>query len=319
MNEDMPDVPGHDLPPGAMSWPAADEDDRIIGRCRNFGIKPEGRFERERLAMELKRLCEGIHLQEEIRGEVEAFYHSPDFAGTEVFLEGLKRMETEAQAREELGRYLGDDPKKIRMLTCMLVCGADLHRWYQEKGISDRIFFDTMGCFTRFVKECREITGDYAFDREWWTARQVSGQLFRIGALEYERKGEKDKAVISIHIPSDAILTGENCDRSMEEARAFFGKHFPEYRDRDYICHSWLLAPELGRLLPADSHILAFQRKFRIVDVDYQGADYLQWVFKTRDLPLEKLPEKTLLQRNMKRHLSEGGKVGSGFGVWVGT
>lgn len=267
--------------------------------------------------MELERLCDEIHLQEEVRRDVEAFYQSPGFDSLGPLMEGLKRMETEAQAREELGKRLGEDPKRIGMLTCMLACAADLHQWYQKKGISDRVFFDTMGCFTRFIEECREITGSWAFDREWWTSRQVSGKLFRIGALEYEMKNEEGEAVISMHIPSDAVLTARNCDSSMEEARTFFAEHFPEYRARNYICHSWLLAPELKQLLPEASRILAFQRRFRMIEVDYQGDDYIQWVFKTRGLPTAELPEKTLLQRNMKRHLLEGGKVGNGLGIWM--
>lgn len=265
--------------------------------------------------MELKQLCEGIHLQEEVRREVEAFCRNPGFDRLGMLREGLKNMETEAQAREELGRQLGKDPKRFGMLACMLACAADLHQWYQEKGISDRVFFDTMGCFTRFIEECREITGSRAFDREWWTARQVSGKLFRLRALEYEMIYNEDKPIVSMHIPSDAVLTNESFDNSIEEARSFFAEHFPEYGSSAYICHSWLLAPELGELLPGNSRILAFQRRFRIVKVDYQGDDYIQWVFKTRGLPTADLPEETLLQRNMKRHLMAGGKVGNGLGV----
>ena len=268
--------------------------------------------------MELGQLCDGIHLQEEIRREVESFYRSPGFDSLVPLMEGLKRMETEEQTREELGRRLGEDPKKIGMLTCMLACAADQHKWYQEKGISDRVFFDTMGCFTRFIEECREITGSPAFDREWWTARQISGELFRIGTLEYEMKNNGGRPVISMHIPSDAVLTAGSCDSSVGEARIFFAEHFPEYGDRDYICHSWLLAPELKQLLPENSRILAFQRKFRMIEVNYQEDDYIQWVFKTRGIPTADLPEKTLLQRNMKRYLLEGGKVGEGLGIWVG-
>lgn len=93
--------------------------------------------------MELKQLCEGIHLQEEVRREVEAFCRNPGFDRLGMLREGLKNMETEAQAREELGRQLGKDPKRFGMLACMLACAADLHQWYQEKGISDQWHLDT--------------------------------------------------------------------------------------------------------------------------------------------------------------------------------
>ena len=137
--------------------------------------------------MNLITLCNKIHLQKEIQNEVLSYYQTEDFAAAYPVTSGLKNMETEADARAKLGQLLGEDPQKIKMLTCMLVCAAELYSWYEEKGISETVFVDTMCCFTRFIEECRNITGQYAFDREWWTARQVSGNLFRIGELEYER------------------------------------------------------------------------------------------------------------------------------------
>lgn len=266
--------------------------------------------------MDLFTLCERIHLPGEIREKVMDYYRTADFGPTESLREGLKSRDTEARARRELEEILEPDPGKIKMLTYMLLCGADLYHWYEEKGISEQIFFDTMGCFSRFIEECRVITGAYAFDREWWTGRQISGNLFRIGELEYEMIDDGKKRV-SIHIPSDAVLTREKCDASMEAAESFFAKYFPDYQDKDYVCHSWLLAPELKVLLPEDSHILDFQRRFRIQEVDYQGQEYAEWVFKTRNVRVEDFPENTRLQKNMKKYLQGGGKIANGFGVWI--
>lgn len=266
--------------------------------------------------MDLVTLCDRIYLPVEIREKVITYYNTDDFGRTGRFLEGLKKRETEEGVRRELEKTLEPDPGKIKMLTCMLQCGADLYRWYEEKGIPERIFFDTMGCFTRFIKECREMTGAWAFDREWWTGRQISGTLFRIGELEYEMLDDSERKV-SIHIPSDAVLTREKCDASMEAAESFFARFFPDYQDKDYVCDSWLLSPELKELLPWDSHILDFQRRFRILKVDYQGEDYREWVFKTKNARIVDFPENTRLQKNMKRYLLEGGKIGNGFGVWI--
>ena len=66
-------------------------------------------------------------------------------------------METEAAAREKLKRLFGEDEKQIKMLTCMLVCAAKQYTWYKKTGISDDIFYATMRCFTRFVKECKRV------------------------------------------------------------------------------------------------------------------------------------------------------------------
>lgn len=181
--------------------------------------------------MDLITLCDRIHLPVEIREKVMAYYNTDDFGRTGSFREGLKSRETEAGVRKELEKILESDPGKIKILTCMLQCGVDLYRWYEEKEIPEQIFFDTMGCFTRFIKECREMTGTWAFDREWWTGRQISGSLFRIGELEYEMLNDGIK-MVSIHIPSDAVLTREKCDASMRAAEDFFTRFFRIIRIR---------------------------------------------------------------------------------------
>lgn len=267
--------------------------------------------------MNLETLCQGIALPEELQREVFKFYGSNTFSYVKDQIDGLKTMETEAAAREKLKHLFGEDEKQIKMLTCMLVCAAKQYTWYKKTGISDDIFYATMRCFTRFVKECKKITGICAFDREWWTARQVSGVLFRIGELEYEMRKEHSKPIVSIHIPSDAILTKECCDQSTADAKIFFKKYFPEYSNAEYICHSWLLAPELSLLLPETSHILAFQKRFFLRDVDYSGTEYIEWVFKTRGAKTADLPEESTLQKNMKQYLLDGGKIGSGFGILI--
>lgn len=268
--------------------------------------------------MNLAALCNGIHLQKEIQKEVMDYDQTAGLDRLRSMIDGLKDMETEAQARGKLKQFLGTDTKNIKMLACMLLCAVDIYQWYQKKGICEAIFFDTMRCFTRFIEECRQITGEYAFDREWWTARQVSGHLFRIGELEYEMRHTEAGPVISLHIPSDSILTGKRCSESFDRAKAFFAEYFPEYRDTDYVCHSWLLAPELCHLLPPDSNIMAFQRRFKIQRVDYLGDEYIRWVFKTKSTQVAGFSEDTLLQKNMKRHLINGGKIGVGWGILAG-
>ena len=136
--------------------------------------------------MELAALCHGIRLQEEARRAVLDFWREADRDRLAPALALLRRMDTEAQGRAALEDLLGEDRRQYRLLACMLSCGADLHAWYGERGIPDHVYFATMGCFPRFLEECRQITGVPAFDRGWWTARQISGTLFRLGELEYE-------------------------------------------------------------------------------------------------------------------------------------
>lgn len=154
------------------------------------------------------------------------------------------------------------------------------------------------------------------FDRGWWTYRQISMSLFRIGALEYEFSEEEGEKAIALHIPSDADLSAEAVDRSMQEADTFFRTCYPDYAYDRYTCESWLLSPVLRQLLPEQSHIVSFQKRFTIKSVDREENEYIEWLFQVPvDTAYEQLPVRTSLQRKVRKLLLDGGTVGSAYGI----
>lgn len=183
------------------------------------------------------------------------------------------------------------------------------------------------------MKEHKESYGSYGFDREWWTPRQISGLLFRIGELEYEvaeipdtdntrstggrEAGEsnENEGCIWLHIPSDARLTAEAIEGSVHMARQFFAEKFPMYAGAKIRCESWLLSPTLKEVLPPSSKILGFQDYFVTKSLGIDEGEFMTWVFKRPDIPLKDLPESTYLQRNLKSYLLSGGKVTAAEGT----
>ena len=209
-----------------------------------------------------------------------------------------------------------EDEDKIKMLSCYLIGVSRVYDRYQEKGISDEIFTETFKCFTRFIEECKVKTGQYAFDRAFWTYRQASMVLFRIGELEYELVEEKGKKEISVHIPSDAKMSDADIDESLKKAEDFFATYYPEYAESEYICDSWLLSPKLKELLSEESNIIRFQNRFEITSEDKEAKDIFEWLFKTsEDADVATLPEDTSLQRKAKALLLQGDNIGIAVGV----
>ena len=187
-------------------------------------------------------------------------------------------------------------------------------------GIPQEIWLDTMRCFTRFVREHHRSLGYDGFDRGFWTTRQISARLFRIGQLEYELLEKNGERVIGLHIPSDTHMDMALLDASVEEARAFLRTYFPDWAELPMECETWLLSPVLVPMLSPASHILRFQKAFDIVSVDLEPMDVLEWVFRLTEAqqkitPLESLPEDTSLQRSLKAFLLSGGKVGVAKGT----
>lgn len=258
---------------------------------------------------DLKTLCKKICIPDEISESVLKFAGEYDFRQVQDSMIQLFSRETWEKGLSELKRHLGEDAGGIKILTCMLKCALHTYEYYQKLGISEPIYIETMKCFTRFIYEHKESYGTYGFDREWWTARQISGLLLRIGELEYEMVEENGKKYISLHIPSDAILKETEIKKSYQAAKCLLKEAFPDYAHVEMTCHSWLLSPTLKELLKEDSHILAFQRLFEICPTGREEKEFMQWVFKNPNLPLKDLPEQTSLQRSLKRYLLEGKTV----------
>ena len=265
---------------------------------------------------DLRELCSAIGMPREVTDRVIMEDGGTKNRYSRDSFDKLFCEESWEEGRAELKEQLGSDPDGIKMLACML--RGCLRTWslYEEKNISEQIYIDTMKCFTRFVEEHEESFGRYGFDRDFWVVRQMSGLLFRLGELEYEMICEDGTEYLSIHIPSDAVLSEERIQESYCRARAFLGGRFPKYGDADMVCHSWLLSPALKELLAPGSRILGFQEHFTIRETGDYDDEFLQWVFKRKDIPTEDLPENTSLQRRMKEYLLRGGKVADAEGVW---
>ena len=207
-----------------------------------------------------------------------------------------------------------DDVFNVNVLSIYLLAAMQTYNKYLQIGIAENIFIDTMKCFTRFISEAKIKTGTYYFDRGFWTHKQTSMLLFRIGELEYELIKEPEN-IINIHIPSDAKLSKLSIEYSLYCCREFLKVYYPNFDNSRFECESWLLSLELKKYLPQNSNILLFQEYFDIKHVVLDSNEFIEWLFKTNDNNIEKFKEETSLQRKVKKALLNGEKIGHAFGV----
>ena len=270
--------------------------------------------------MEFETLCRLIELQPEMVKKLEKTVCEVETVSLEGLFQQLLERETAEDAYHRLLDALGEDKDGVKMLYCQLLCACHTLEKYREIGIPDKVFVDTMKCFSRFIGECLEKTGDLAFDRGWWAWRQLSLSLFRIGALEYEFLTFQGEKTICLHIPSDADLSQSSVDASLKQADGFFRTYFPAYPYTRYVCSSWLLSPVLKTLLPSSSRILAFQSRFQDIKADSGDLGFLEWLFQSPEtVRYEDLPEHTSLQKKAKALLLSGGTIGAGCGMFPRT
>lgn len=232
-------------------------------------------------------------------------------------VEALRSKDLWDQGLKTLHSIFGEDPNGYKMLTCSLAAALLTKREYERLGIGASVFYDTMGCFSRFVREHHESFGEYGFDREWWTTRQLSALLFRLKILEFEMGEFHGFPSICIHIPSDASITEERCQDSYSLAREFFHRYFPSFRYGSITCSSWLLSPALRDVLKPGSNILKFQDHFKILKTDPDDKEFIHWVFKNDRLSITDYPCDTSLQRDIKQYMLEGHNIGSAEGELI--
>lgn len=266
--------------------------------------------------MDLQELYYLLDLQPEIIEKLELISKKVDLRKIDLYLEQLMDIKTAPQSYEYLKTLFQEDKDNLKMLYCQLECARRVFVKYQEKNIPKTIYADTMKCFTRFLAECKKKNGRMYFDRGWWTYRQISMTIFRIGELEYQFMEHEGENAIGIHIPSDADLSKEAVDHSLKQGGIFFQTHYRGYEYDKYTCDSWLMAPVLKRLLPENSNILSFQKRFDIIRENKEDKEYMEWLYQVpADTDYKDLPAVTNLQRKVKELLLNGGAVGSAYGI----
>lgn len=263
--------------------------------------------------MTLSQLCRKISMPAPVTDIVLAVSREPQFAEWVALGQPLRDPTGGTDNLKPLYAALEPDPDGFRMLACQLGVALKTLTAYRAAGIPDEIFFATMDCFPRFVGEHKDTFGNYGFDREWWTYRQLSMRLFRIGELEFEIMNNTQHS-IDIHIPSNADLTPDKPLAACRDAAAFFKKYGYSVSGDDWSCFSWLLSPDLPRFLPAKSRILALQALFTIGVGNEDDRSYRQWLFKNRQLEPQDFPETTSLQRSVKAFVLSGNNFRSGHG-----
>ena len=118
----------------------------------------------------------------------------------------------------------------------------------------------------------------------------------------------KGDPTVSVHIPAGGGLTPAVVDETLAQFRLFLADYYPEYDYRAFVCASWLMDPQLDALLPEDSNIVRFSRRFTRLARKSQGDGVFNFIFSKPDMNFDicDLPENTRLERAVKQHYLSG-------------
>ncbi len=222
-----------------------------------------------------------------------------------------------------------DNPYILQLLF-WLYCVPTAKEYYEKRGISEEVFYDTMkdlSCKTRECKEVHKKTGTYSP----WFYLHFSYVYFGLGRLQfyietyahntYSKNGytvKKGDTIYSCHIPSGSKLTEEKCMHSFQKAYEFF-KADLENDILPLTCRSWLLYPPYTeRVFPKGSNIEKFANLFDIIEQHETGYKFseCEHIFgSTYKGNTDGFPDDNSLRRNMIEYMNSNSPSGYGVGI----
>ena len=274
---------------------------------------------------------------ESLSADIEKIYANEDakalFAGAvDDYEKDIHSNYTELrEAAKRAGEIVGVHAYSAELL--LFICfSKHLRELYRLRGISDRIWFDSMSDLKWKLWECKAVKGIWgSFVAGWFPGffnltRFALGRLqFEIVAFdgEYEKNGKKLKKgdkVINVHIPRTLTpLDKESRDDAYAQAAEFF-RDMTDGAPIAFVCSSWLLYPEAEKILPAHSNIRGFMADYDMIRSKVNGEGEYGDMWRLFDMDftgdLNDYPEDSSLRRAYKKFLLDGNRTGSGYGVF---
>lgn len=212
-----------------------------------------------------------------------------------------------------------EDGRK-NLLAHLYFCEA-LEKKYEEKGISHDIFIDSIQNLRTVVDKNKRNNGLMIIGQPHlhWFWNFFTMITFKLGRLIYcidtvkfdvPEKGlvRRVTNVIDMHIPEGGPLKPEMVEESLEMAREFFDKYYPEHEYEYFTCWTWLTDETLKMYLPEDSNIIRFQNVFENVFWKaHNGIMSVAFGPGTTKENIKDKEAKTTLEKAVRTHIMNNG------------
>ena len=219
------------------------------------------------------------------------------------------------------------------LLAASLILAQRVYEKYRERNIPDKIFYDTMSDITVWVNTLKREENIDGLKNIGWLYNHFKFELFKVGRMQYQffktnyvlsgvplhkiskMTVKNHRNVLNIHIPEGEPLDFDKCKNSINSAKEFSGKYFPEYTFDGFVCESWLLDPNMDK----SKNIVKFSELFdTVVRTKHNNFEIVKRLWGKDIKSVEDItdfPETTDLQRRTKAYILSGGKTGNGYGT----
>lgn len=242
----------------------------------------------------------------------------------EEFFSALSKVKLPEEITVETYPVTCEDGK-LNLLSVLYMCERAADNM-SKINIPDAVIVDTLKDIVTWTKTWTNLKGELYLGQLSWLFYHLRGEIFKLGRLQFkaakfvndveELNVKKGQNVIEIHIPEGGKLTVDECKKSIESAKEFYGKHFPQFEYEYFSCHSWLLDQTLKKYLDENSNILSFGDMFKRVAKEPSTA-VMRYVVRW-DATLSNLNEidpKTSFAKKIKQAILSGEEFYEVLGV----
>ncbi|MBQ7363072.1 MAG: hypothetical protein IJW48_01335 [Clostridia bacterium] len=125
-----------------------------------------------------------------------------------------------------------------------------------------------------------------------------------VGYSEPLKRGD---TVLAIHITNSEPFNFELVQASFAAADEFFPQYYPDVEVKGYFAHSWVLEKRLRDIMGRDTNITRLADMFvGIPTKGNQHGAYMYLFGVEQGTPAEALPERSSMQRAVKKYLQDG-------------
>ncbi len=181
----------------------------------------------------------------------------------------------------------------------VLMDGVEMHR----KGM----IFGSLGQSDEEGKYFADIVKEGNTVRGYRTNKYGEADPEPVTLEGYSEKLARGDNVLSVHITNSEPMSFELVKESFEAADVFFAKYYSDVGVKGYYIHSWLLEKRLRDIMGRDTNITRLADLF--VGIPVRGGQHGVYMYLfgcSEDTPVEELPEKTSMQRAVKKYMLDG-------------
>ena len=134
----------------------------------------------------------------------------------------------------------------------------------------------------------------------------VPEEITIVGYNEPIKHGDN---VVAVHITNGEPFAFDKVKQSMEMAQKVLARHYSDMEIKGIFGHSWVFEKHLREIMGRDTNITLFADYFTCYPARGGMHGVYEYVFSVdEDTPLELLPEKTSMQRAIKKYLLDGNR-----------